>query len=188
MAKNDPTQVTVKGRFIGGGLFEPKVGRDYWNASIVLEEGEADKVRAAAKAALEAEFGNKVPKNLEDWTVRVGDDEDFASYDREFVNAKSKKNPPQVVVKRNGVLHEVSAEDDIVYPGCYVAASLNVYAYQGSKENNIKPGVTCSLRAVMFWKDGEKLSNRFDESEFDEFDSEIEDMELDELDDVNSIL
>lgn len=58
--------------------------------------------------------------------------------------------------------------------------SVEAYGYDGDKAKNIKPGVTLNLRAILFRKDGERLSDYIDaESEFEGFDSELNDDDLD---------
>ncbi|MEM1224577.1 MAG: ssDNA-binding protein [Planctomycetota bacterium] len=164
--------LVVKGRYIGGAIYEPKETSNgvKFNACVVLEDGEAAKVKAARDAAIKEKFGTKKPAGLQDWTVRQGDDEEYEhSYEQDFINPKAKgdKRIP-ILRKTNGEMEET----DDVYPGCYVHLSIDVYAYPGDKAKDIKPGVSCGLRAVMFWKDGEAIGNRFDESEFAESESE----------------
>lgn len=164
----------VKGRFIGGGLFDLKEGKKKHSACIVLEgDDDAGKIRKIRDDAIAEEFGSKVPKDLQDWTLNKGDDEDYASFGKLFINPKS-KDRVSVGVKKDGRFVPVDAEDGVVYPGCYVHASVSAYAYAGDAKKQIKPGVTLILRGVCFWKDGEPLGNRFSDSEFDEVESEVD--------------
>lgn len=176
-------KVTVKGRYIGGAIFSPKEldGKQQYNCCLVLEKGEAAKVRAIVDAAIAEKWGNKKPAGLQDWSIRVGDDPEYASYEQEYINPKaSPKSQPAVLVKRDGIPAKTSQEEGIVYPGCFVAASVHAYAYDGDKAKSIKPGVTLSLRGVMFWKDGEPLSDRLNaEAEFADIESEFD--EADEM-------
>lgn len=68
----------------------------------------------------------------------------------------------------------VTEDDDIIYSGCYVNASLNASGYTFGK---VKKGVKCYLNGVQFVKDGE----RFGADAADDFD--ILDDEDDESDD-----
>lgn len=184
MSEKQELKVTVKGRFIGGALFEPKEidGKTQYNACVVLDDGEAVKVERIVKAAAKEKWGDKKPAGLQNWGVREGDDPEFAhSFEKQFINPKAgTKVKPGVLVKRDGVMKSVEEEDGIVYPGCYVAVSVNAYAYAGDKAKNIKPGVTLGLRGVMFLRDGEPLADRLDaDSEFADFDSEIDEAEED---------
>ncbi len=167
-------QTTVKGRFIGGGLYQAKEanGKTQFSACVVLEPGEADKVNRAIESAIHEEFGSKPPKGLQDWGVRVGDDEEFEhSFERQFINPKASEDKKPKVLKRvEGEL--VECED--VYPGCFVHVSVNAYAYKGDSNKGIKPGASLRLRGVMFWKDGDRIGDSFKENEFEGFESEVD--------------
>ena len=164
------TKVTVRGRFIGGSIYQPKDnnGRAQYSACIVLDDGEEAKIEGAVKEAITAEFGSKAPK-LQDWSVRVGDDEEYEhSFGKKFINPKSsEKKPPTLFRKVEGSLEPT--ED--IYAGCYVAASVNAYAYKGDKSKGVNPGVTLQLRGLLFLEDGEPLADKVTESEFEGYDS-----------------
>lgn len=167
------TTVTVRGRYVGGSIYKTKTnettGKEQFSACVVLDDGEDKKIEAIRDAAIKEVFGSKVPK-LEDWTVRVGDDEEYEhSFGKKFINPKASATKVVKVCRR--VAGELEETED-VYPGCYVAVSVNAYAYEGDKKQSIKPGVTLQLRAVLFTKDGEPLGDRFKDNEFDGFDSE----------------
>lgn len=164
-------QCVVKGRFIGGALYEPKESQSgmKYSACVVLEPGEEDKIRAIRDEALKEKFGSKLPKSLKDWTLRKGDDEDYEhSFERWFINPKSPDK------KRPGIMRRVQGElepTEDVYPGCYVHVSVNAYAYESG---DLGAGITLGLRGVLFWKDGEVLGGGFRASEFDGYDSEVD--------------
>lgn len=179
--------VVVKGRLVSGDkkLFEGEVnafGKHEYSATIVLEPESVAKVEQAREEALEREFGNKIPKNLEDWTIREGDDEDYeASFGKKFINPKKKGGKAPEVSKRVGGQKEIIHMDEqIIYAGCYVAAVVSVYAYKGDPVKKIKPGVSCGLEAVMFLRDGERLgrpSVNTDDA-FDGLESELDDLDF----------
>ena len=84
-----------------------------------------------------------------------------------FLSANSKKRP--VVVDRD--LAPLTGEDGRPYGGCYVNASVRLWAQDGSKNPKWGKRVNAQLRAVQFWADGEP----FGESSVDateEFDGE----------------
>ncbi len=165
---------TIKGRFIGGGLFAKKEGKEKHSACIVLEgSGDLSRIQAIRDEALKEEFGDKIPKSLQDWTAKQGDDEDYASFGKMFINPKSGYKP-MIGTKRNGNFEVVGEDEGIIYPGCFVHASVAAFAYKDDDKKGIKPGVTLILRAVCFWKDGEALGSRFNESEFAECESEMD--------------
>lgn len=185
MAQNESTIVTVTGRFLGGGLFTPRIKEEgkvpEYSAALALDDGQEEKIVAAKAAALAEEFGTKIPPSLQDWTVREGDDPEFASYGLKYINAKLKavnkhgvpRNRPPTYIRRGGGLVEVNQDDNVIYPGCYIALSIQVYAYPGDKNKSIKPGVSITLRQALFLKDGPVLGTVLDaESDFKGMESE----------------
>jgi hypothetical protein len=185
MTQNDPTILTVTGRFLGGGLFTPRAKEEgkvpEYSAALALDAGQEEKIAAAKAVALANEFGTKIPATLQDWTVREGDDPEFASYGLAYINAKLKavnkhgvphKRPP-TYVRRGGGLVEIGQDDNIIYPGSYIALSIQVYAYPGDKAKSIKPGASITLRQALFLKDGPVLGTVLDaESDFEGLESE----------------
>lgn len=167
----DPKKVTVTGRYTGGAIWSPKVdkqGKARCAAVVVLDPGQADLVRRACEAARKEEWADRKPPGYEEYGVRVGDDPEFdLSYEREFIRPKSTR-PPKVLRKVAGHPVDVTDADDVLYPGCLVAVSVNAYAYKGSKDDGIKPGVSLNLRAVMFRGHADRLSDHVDpDAEFD---------------------
>lgn len=79
-----------------------------------------------------------------------------------YVSARTKIKPR--IVDRQAQL--VNASDGIPYDGCYVVASIAVWA----QDNNFGQRVNASLRGVQFMKDGEAFSagRPAGEDEFDE--------------------
>lgn len=97
------------------------------------------------------EWKKKVP--LKRVPLRDGNEKDGKEgYGDEvmFVNAKNKKRP--VVVDRD--LTPLTAEDTKPYAGCYVNATIRLFAYDHKTGGK---GVSASLRAVQFVKDGESF-------------------------------
>lgn len=176
--KKDPQQCTVLGRFIGGGLYQPKEqqnGGKKYSACVVLEStADVKKVEAAIEAAIDDKWNGKKPRGAVIWGVRTGDDPDFEhSFEQAFINPKSAEDkPPRVLRKIGGVSHD--CED--VYPGCHVAVSVRAYAYDGDGKG-IKPGVALGLGGVLFRKDGERIGGGFSESDFDGIESDDLDAE-----------
>jgi hypothetical protein len=170
-------QTTVKGRFVGGALYQAKETQSgmKFTACVVLEPGEEEKIRKIRDEAIAEEFGSKKPKGLKDWTLRKGDDEEFEhSFEKFFINPKAgDTRKPAILRKVSGVCEPT--ED--VYPGCYVHVSVNAFAYTGDSKKGMDPGVTLGLRGVLFWKDGEKIGGGFREDEFADADSEEDSFE-----------
>lgn len=96
-------------------------------------------------------FKKKVP--LKHKCLRDGNEKsDKEGYGDEvmFVPARNKKRP--VVV--DGDLTPLTANDSKPYPGCYVNATIRLFAYDHKTGGK---GVSASLRAVQFVKDGESF-------------------------------
>ena len=91
-----------------------------------------------------------------------------------FLNASSDKRPP--VVDKD--LSPITAEDDVIYAGCYVNATVRIWA----QDNQFGKRVNFALRAVQFAKDGEAFGQAPVNAE-EEFD-DISDEEDEDEDDV----
>lgn len=68
-----------------------------------------------------------------------------------FLSANSKKRP--IVVDRD--LSPLTGEDGRPYGGCYVNASVRLWAQDGVKNPKWGKRVNAQLRAVQFWAEGE---------------------------------
>lgn len=185
--------VVVKGRFIGGAIWAPKKtnesGKEQYTCNLVLDDGEEKKLEDAVKAAIMEKWDGKAPPGMQNWVLRKGEDPEYeASFGRYFVNAKANTinsngvplKAPAKFVRRGGNLVQVTMDDDVIYPGCYVAVELSVYAYDGDKTKNIKPGVSTSFNKMLFIRDGERLTRQTSPEEaFEGYDSEELDADMD---------
>lgn len=159
------TTINVTGRYVGGALWAPKKrgegDRRTYNAVIVLDKANAAKVEKARAEAIADQWGTKPPAGMVDHTLRFGDDPDYDhSYQQYFINPGAQEDrPPQVVRRSGGAFVVTTKEDGVVYPGCNVAASIDVYAYDANRDKGIKAGVTCGLRMLAFLSDGPRLDN-----------------------------
>lgn len=131
------------------------LGKANFQATFLLDK----KKHAGVIKQLEAEiprvaldkFGKKVPLKhvcLHDGSEK--EDKEGYSDDVMFVIAKSETRPPVVDQKRNPLVKD----DGKPYAGCYVNATISLFAYShpvGGK------GVSASLRAVQFLRDGESF-------------------------------
>lgn len=174
-------RVTVKGRMINNATFNPKTneyGKEQYSALVILDNGEEEKIKEAKSLACKEEFGGKIPANLQDWTVREGDDEDYdLTFGKRFINAKATKKP-KALVRRNGELEQIGEDDGLIYAGVNVAVSVDIYAYKKNVDKKIPAGVSCGLRAVMFRSHNDPLSsNIINDDEFDGIESD-DDLEL----------
>lgn len=86
-----------------------------------------------------------------------------------FLSARSKTRPTAFDNNRN----ETSEGDDLLYGGCYVNASVELFAY-----DNASKGIGAGLRGVQFVKNGDRFGSGApaDKEEFeDEISAEDED-------------
>jgi hypothetical protein len=88
-----------------------------------------------------------------------------------FLRSSNRTRPP--VVNRD--MSPITEQDGIIYAGCYVNASVRLFAWEHKTGGK---GVSASLRAIQFVKDGESFgAGKVDvESEFDSLEDEMEDI------------
>jgi Enterobacter phage Enc34, ssDNA-binding protein len=130
-------------------------GKLKYSATFILRKKEHAAViqkleKMIERCALE-KFGKKV--TLKNIPLHDGNEkEDSEGYGDEvmYINAKNDTRPA-VVDQRKAPL---TADDNKVYAGCYVNAFIELFAY---KHKTGGMGVSASLRAVQFAKDGESL-------------------------------
>ena len=147
---------------------EPKFGAVFLldkkkHASLIEEIREA-----SIKLAKEA-FGGKVPKKCIMCLHDGEEKEDVDGYGEDvmFLTSSNKKRP-QVINRDRSALVE---EDGIIFAGCYVNASVNLWV----QDNDFGKRINASLSAVQYVKDGEA----FGEKPVD-VDSEFEDLSEEE--------
>jgi hypothetical protein len=133
-------------------------GKDEFSTQILIPKTDKETLtalKAAAKEALVAKFGDKVPKNVRN-PLRDGDTEtktDGSPLGREyaghfFCNVKSTTKPGAIDAHGNDLI----GSDDIV-SGDYVRVSLNAYAYSQAGNN----GVSYGLNNILLLKKGQPL-------------------------------
>jgi hypothetical protein len=115
---------------------------------------EFQRMKAAAGAAVKEKWGDKAPSNLRN-PIRKCSEKD--SYDAPefdgcvFINVSTKQKPGVVDEKVQPIV-----EEGEIYGGCYVRASLSVYAYDQSGNK----GVSFGLRNIQKVGDGEAFGGR----------------------------
>ena len=115
---------------------------------------EAKAIKKAIKSAIELKFGKDAPKKLKS-CVKDGDEVDYDGYDGMMaIKANTKKRP----VLLNKDKSPITEEDDILYAGCYVNVSLEVYGL----DNQYGKRVSCQLNGIQFAKDGESFGQSND--------------------------
>lgn len=111
-------------------------------------------MKKAAGAAAKEKWGEKIPSNLRN-PIRKCEEKD--SYNTPefagcvFINVSTKQKPGVVDEKVQPII-----EEGEIYGGCYVRASLSVYAYDMSGNK----GVSFGLRNIQKVADGESFGGR----------------------------
>lgn len=115
-----------------------------------------------------------VPKSLK-ICLQDGNTKDYDGYeDMMYVSSNNDTRPVLVDRKRN----PISEQDDVLYAGCYVNASINLWC----QDNQWGKRVNAGLRAIQFVADGEAFGGaRVD------VDEEFDDVDDDDLDDDDLI-
>ena len=154
--------VTGKVRFVYCSVMSARKnemnGKDEFSTQVLVPKTDTETVsalKAAAKEALTAKFGDKIPKNVRN-PMRDGDTEtksDGSPLGKEyaghfFFNTKSTNKPG--AVDANGA--DLLGSNDIA-SGDYGRVSLNAYAYSQAGNN----GVSFGLNNVMLVAKGESL-------------------------------
>ncbi len=103
--------------------------------------------------------------------VRNGNEKDgMAGYGAGTAFANLTSNlKPQIALLNGGLVGPEQGNQDMIYPGCYMRATVNAYSY-----DNRGKGVALGLNNLQFIKDGERLDSRTDAA--DDFDGvEVDD-------------
>ena len=116
-------------------------------------------LKNAAAQACAAEWGpdpSKWPSNLHNPFRDQGDKEGTDGYVKgaKFLTATS-KNKPGLVIKVNGVCHDIVEEKDF-YSGCYAILCVRPFTF----DIKGKRGVSFGLQHVLKMRDGEPLGGR----------------------------
>ena len=109
-------------------------------------------IEQACKQALIEKYGEgKTPKGFK-MPLVDGDDKDYNGYlDHVCIKASTKKRP--TLVNRDKT--PIAEEDNILYGGCYVNASIDIWVM----DNSYGKKVLASLNAIQFVKDGEPFAS-----------------------------
>ncbi len=181
--------ITGKVRLSYPNLFEARAvdeGQEAkYGASLIIDKNDTktlEKIEKAIQAAIDegkAKFkGGKVPKNLKT-PLRDGDEDredDEAYAGKMFINATSKRKPGMIDQRKRKI-----EDPEDLYPGCYVRASINFFAFNA----NGNQGIAAGLNNIQKWAEGEPLSGGASaEDEFDELEVEEDDILGDDEDDL----
>lgn len=160
-------------------LFEPSSygdGDPAYSATLIMDPAQAELVEKAIAGVARDKWGAKADAQLKalraSGKVCLRDGDEKADYDgfegMMFIAARSKTRPTVV----DGQRQPLTQSDGRIYAGCYVNASLEIWA----QDNGYGKRVNATLRGVQFVRDGEAFGGGRPASA-DEFD-EIEEADL----------
>lgn len=140
-------------------LFEPFAyqgqGKAKYSAKFLIPKSNkalVDQIAAEMKALAAESYKDKKLPPADKLCLRDGDqtgrDEDAGYW---VLSASDDTRPVVVDQKRN----PLTAEDEVIYPGCVVNAKINLWA----QDNQYGKRINANLMGVQFVKDGERLGN-----------------------------
>jgi len=138
------------------------VGPFRYNASFLIEPG-SDNDKAVQAAILEAaneKFGKKAGTvlagmrgNSNKYCYVSGDTKDYDGYQGMMVLSAHRKQEAGRPLVIDGNKNPLRPEDGKPYAGCYVNATVDIYAQDGQNA-----GIRCGLKGVQFAGDGDAFS------------------------------
>jgi len=160
-------------------LFEPSAygeGEPSYQATLIMDQAQADGLDKVLATVAREKWGAKGDAQLKalrsTGKVCLRDGDEKPDYDgfagMMFVAARSKTRPTVVDGQRN----PLTERDGRIYAGCYVNASVEVWA----QDNAYGKRINCTLRGIQFVRDGEAFGGGRPAAadEFDEL--EVEDL------------
>lgn len=155
--------------------FKTGDGKPRFNATFLIERGSENdkKIEAAIVEAAKEQFGAKYEKlvagmrgNVNKFCYLDGDLKEYDSYEgMNYLAAHSKIRPTVIDADKT----PLTAQDGKPYAGCYVNASVDIWAQKG--ENS---GIRASILGVQFFRDGDPFTGGTpaDPDEFDDVSAE----------------
>lgn len=108
-------------------------------------------IESACQQALKEKYGDKIPKGFK-MPLVDGDDKEYDGYANHYsIKATTKKRPTLINRDKTPIVEE----DGIIYAGCYVNASIDIWVM----DNSYGKKVLASLNAIQFAKDGEAFGS-----------------------------
>lgn len=183
MSNNNPTgRIMLRNvRLAFPSLFEPNAfgdGEPAYQATFIIDgdDPQVAAVNRAIDAVAKDKWGAKADVTLKtlrsSGKVALKNGDDKAQYDgfegNYFIAPRSRTRPTVV----DGQRQPLTERDGRIYAGCYVNASLEIWA----QDNAYGKRINATLRGVQFVRDGEPFgggrpaaADEFDELEVDDF-------------------
>ncbi len=149
------TKLILKNVRIGGNsIFEAKAyqeGQTPNYSAIFLLKPKDPQIEEIKEAIIELarERFKRPPKNLKTCLV-PGDEKDNENYHGYITISASEKQRP---ITWDRLKNDVTAEDNVIYPGCYVNCIITLWA----QDNKYGKRINANLRAVQYVRDGEPI-------------------------------
>lgn len=159
-------------------LFEPTTvageGKPRYSATLIIpaDHPQIEEIRAAQLAVAQAKWNAKAPAILKGLDkqdkLALHDGDTKSKYDgfpgNFFISASAQENAAPTVIDRDR--SPLSARSGRPYAGCYVNASIELWA----QDNSYGQRVNAQLRGIQFLRDGDSFSagRPADADEFDE--------------------
>lgn len=168
----DPSTIRIENaRLSFPALFEAKAfndGKPAFKAVLILNKktqaAQIAKIEATIELVKKEEWKGKAVKLLGTCLKDGAEKADLDGYGDEVVFV-SASNPKRILVV-DRARTPLTAEDGKPYAGCYVNATIRVWA----QDNKFGKRINASLRAVQFYKDGEPFGEKPAQAE-DEFEN-----------------
>lgn len=162
-------------------LFRPSEQFDNFGAQLIIEKGSANAkaIGNAIDEAAKAKWGAKadsIVKQLKSGNKICFIDGDtkaeYEGFEGNMALSATNRQRPTVVDKDRSPLTEA---DGVVYAGCYVNASVDIWA----QDNQWGKRINASLRGVQFVRDGDAFAGGgvASEDEFEDITEGLEDVE-----------
>lgn len=116
---------------------------------ISKDDPQVKSIKMALKSIAEEEFGTTLPKGLK-YCLNDGDETEYNGYAGCYSLKASTKRRPVTI---DGQKVPVTQDDNVIYAGCYVNASINFWVM----DNQYGKRVLANLNGVQFSKDGESF-------------------------------
>jgi hypothetical protein len=153
-------------------LFTPTAfqgeGDKKYEATFLIEKGSANHklIKEAVDKMVKEEYNGKL--SADRICLKDGDDKEWEGYDGHmYVKSSSKRRIPVIGRDKSPLLEE----DQKIYAGCYVNASIELWAQKGQWGSRVNAG----LRGVQFDSDGEAFSGASvaDDDDFVDYEEEV---------------
>ena len=141
--------------------FNGKEGK--YEATLLIPKSDKATYKAIMDAIEECKAENKIKVGADKLFIHDGDDKDYDGYAGHWA-IKAGNNVRPTVINRDK--SPLTADDEVIYAGCYVQASIEPWG----QNNQYGKRINANLLGVRFLKDGEPFTDGGKVASADEFD------------------